>query len=70
MFLTDTLAKMSQNIIAYFSISEHSASFFFRKKLFWLRPGGLPHPPFTDWSVTFLTPSLSPETSYSTLVLI
>ena len=26
-FLTDTLAKMTQNIFAYFSISEHSASF-------------------------------------------
>ena len=47
MFLTDTLAKMSQNIFAYFSISEHSASFshFQKKKLFWLRPGGLPPPP-------------------------
>ena len=37
----DTLAKMSQNMFAYFSISEHSPSFylfFFRKKhLFWLR---------------------------------
>ena len=32
-FFTDTVAKMSQNIFAYFSISEHSASFlFFRKK--------------------------------------
>ena len=27
MFLTDTLSKMSQNIFAYFSISEHFASF-------------------------------------------
>ena len=26
-FLTDTLAKMSQNIFVYFSVSEHSASF-------------------------------------------
>ena len=25
-FITDTLAKISQNIFAYFSISEHSAS--------------------------------------------
>jgi len=32
-----TLAKMSQNIFAYFSVSEHSASF--------LRPGGSPPPP-------------------------
>jgi len=31
-----TLAKMSQNIFAYFSVSEHSASF--------LRPGGSPPP--------------------------
>ena len=26
-FLTDTLAKMAQHILAYFSVSEHSASF-------------------------------------------
>ena len=26
-FLTDTLAKISQNMSAYFSVSEHSASF-------------------------------------------
>ena len=46
-FLTDTLANMSQNIFAYFSISEHSASFYlFQKKhRFWLWPGGLPPPP-------------------------
>ena len=32
-FLTDTLAKMSQNISAYFSISEHFASLsLFQKK--------------------------------------
>ena len=28
-FLTDTLANMSQNIFADFSVSEHSASFLF-----------------------------------------
>ena len=33
MFLTATLAKMSQNIFAYFSVLEHSASFsLFEKK--------------------------------------
>ena len=44
MFLTDTLAKTSQNIFASFSISEHSASvsLFKKKNLFWLRPGGPP----------------------------
>ena len=57
MFLTDTRAKMSQNIFAYFSISEHSASFLFlREKLFWLTPS----PPFTDRSIIFFfTPSLN-----------
>jgi len=48
-----TLAKMSQNIFAYFSVSEHSASF--------LRPGGSPPPlPFKDRSSknSFFTPSL------------
>ena len=40
-FLSDTLPKMSQNIFAYFSVSEYSASFSLfkkKKKLFW--PGG------------------------------
>ena len=65
-FITDTLAKISQNIFAYFSISEHSASSsLFQKKihLFWFGPGGLPPPPFKDcWPVTyiyFFTPSLT-----------
>ena len=41
--LMNTLARMSQNIFAYFSILKHSASF----SLFWLRRGGLPLPLFT-----------------------
>ena len=56
-FLTRALAKMSQNIFAYFSVLEHCTSFllFHKKKhLFWLRPWGLlPLPPFTDWSITY-----------------
>ena len=59
--LTDTLAKMSQYIFAYFSISEHTAFFlYFRKKNFWLRPGVPPPPPITDWSIIigFFTLSL------------
>ena len=36
-----------------FSVSEQSASFLFsKKKLFWLRTGGWPPPPFMDRSVT------------------
>ena len=31
-FLTDTLAKMSQNICSYFFVSGHFASFYLRKK--------------------------------------
>ena len=39
--LTDTLAKMSQNIFAYSSVSEHSKHFFlyFEKKLPFLSAG-------------------------------
>ena len=50
-FLSDTLAKMPQNIFAYLSILDYSASFsiFQKKQLLWLRPGG--PPPFT--SVTY-----------------
>ena len=52
MFLTDTLAKMPQNIFAYYSVSEYSASFsLFEKKIFWLRPGDSPPPPFMERSV-------------------
>ena len=53
-FLTDTLAKMAQHIFAYFSVSEHSASFSLlqQKHLFWLRPG-VPPPLFTDWVIGF-----------------
>ena len=53
-FLKDTLAKMSQNIFAYFSISDHSASFsLFQKKTPILGMARGSPPPFTDWSVTF-----------------
>ena len=53
-FLTDILAKMSQNIFAYLSISEHSASFFsFLDKKNTYGQGVLPPPPYTDWSVTY-----------------
>ena len=44
--------KNVTNMFAYFSITEHSASFS-EKNLFWLRPGGFPPPPFMDWSVIF-----------------
>ena len=40
-FLTDTLAKMSENNFSYFSISEHSVSFL-RKTIY---VGGFLHPP-------------------------
>ena len=42
-------------MFAYFSGSKHSPYFslFQKKNLFWLRPGGAPPPPFTDWSVTY-----------------
>ena len=53
-FLTDK--KKAQNIVAYFSISEHSVFFFslFQKiNLYWLQSGGLPPPPYTDWSVSY-----------------
>ena len=57
MFLTDTLAKISQNIFAYISISEHSSSFsLFQKKtpiLVTARGFPRPPPPFTDWSVNY-----------------
>ena len=45
---TLALAKISQNIFAYFSISEHSASFlFFRKKPILVNSRGLPPPPYS-----------------------
>ena len=46
-FLTDTLSKMSQNILAYFSISEHFASFSLfqkRKPIFGYSQGVCPPP--------------------------
>ena len=53
-FLTDTLAKMSQNIFAHFSF-QNILFLFFLQKLFWLRTGGCPPPPpFTYRSVTFM----------------
>ena len=48
---------MSQNIFAYFSISEHSAYFsLFQKKtpILVTARGFAPPPPFTDWSVTYI----------------
>ena len=45
-FLTDTFAKMLQNIFAYFSVSEHSAPFlFFRKNTYFGYGQGFPTPP-------------------------
>ena len=45
-FLTDFLAKMSQNIFAYLSISEHSASFsLFEKQPILVADLGLTPPP-------------------------
>ena len=43
-FLTDTLAKMSQHILAYFSVSEHSASFSEKKTYFGYGQGFAPPP--------------------------
>ena len=53
-FLTETIAKMSQNIFAYFSVAEHSASFslFKKKKKPILVAARGPPPLFTDRSVT------------------
>ena len=51
--LTDTLAKLSQNIFAYFSVSEHSASFSLHKtKPILVADRGLTPPPLTDKSAT------------------
>ena len=45
-FLADTLAKISQNVFAYFSISAHSASFslFQKKKTILVTGEGFPPP--------------------------
>ena len=51
-FLTDTLEKMSQNIFAYFSVSDHSAYFSLLKTFIGFGQGVSP-PPFTVRSGTF-----------------
>ena len=49
-FLTDTLAKMSQNIVAYSFVSEHSQHLFFMKKTCILkRRGGDGSTPFSGY---------------------
>ena len=58
MKISDILVKMSQNIFSYFSISEHSASFFFQKKTpILVTTRGFAPPPFTDWSKLFFSRS-------------
>ena len=54
-----TPAKMSRNIFAYFSVSEHSASFSLLYINIPILVAALGPPPFTDCSVTysFFTPS-------------
>ena len=66
MFLTDTLAKISQNIVAYSFCSEHFKYFFFvfeeKKKLCGGGGGGQPPPLQRDASAknaSFLTCFLS-----------
>ena len=53
-FLTDTLAKMSLNIFAYFSIPEHSASFsYFSEKTYILVTArGVCPPPYRFFDVS------------------
>ena len=63
-FITDTLAKMSQNIFAYFSISEHSAYFslFQNKTPILVTARGFAPPPVYglvhNLYIYFFTPSL------------
>jgi len=60
----DTLAKMPQNIFAYFSVSEHSTSFS-KKNILVQARGLIPPPP--SWSITnsFFTPSLSGHVTWN-----
>ena len=44
--LTESPAKISQNIFAYFSVSEHSAPFLFEKKTYFGCGKGVAPPPF------------------------
>ena len=63
MFLTDTLAKMSQNIFAYFPFQNILHLFIFvRKKPILITARGFapPPPPFTDWFVTIVIFYASP----------
>ena len=56
----DTFANISQNIFAYFSVSEH-LFLFSKKHLFWLRTPSPPrYVPVCNFKL-FFTPSLSKE---------